>query len=181
MKLLLILSKLSFTLPYIFRSRYYTKFTKNFFGIFLLTSLNKIFTQFHQIINFFFKFSGKLRFGTYVLYEICAVLYPIYQKLFKNLQNSQSLHASTDFFVRLNIVFNNRYKSKLKLGLRQVIQNEIILSNNQSSHADSFVIDTKNYTWKVMMLLIPGTYWYLKIIKRISTFKYHYSWCIITF
>ncbi len=30
------------------------------------------------------------------------------------------------------------------LGLRQVIQNEIIFSNNQSSHADSFVVDTKN-------------------------------------
>ncbi len=34
--------------------------------------------------------------------------------------------------------------TKLKLGFRQVIQNEIILSNNQSSHADSFVVDTKN-------------------------------------
>ncbi len=47
-------------------------------------------------------------------------------------------------FCIFNIVFHNRYKSELKLGLRQVIQNARRLSNNQSSHTDSFVVYTKN-------------------------------------
>ncbi len=39
--------------------KYYTKSTKIFLGIFFVTSLNKFFIKFQQIINFF-KVSGKL-------------------------------------------------------------------------------------------------------------------------
>ncbi len=45
---------------------------------------------------------------------------------------------------KINITFLsiNNLKSKLKLGLRHVMKNEIILLNNPSSHVD--VVDTKN-------------------------------------